>query len=359
MSLKIVRNNFLAKQIVFIDGLPGCGKTLFSSLLSSFERVEKITYSYEIEHLCAIHHLKRSELDPTIAMVKMLTDLLVYDMMMSRNVNCRPSDLSSIFRHPNCWMYLKRLFQKGDMLIPDRISKEKPILSLTVHNLLSIATPIFQALENRVVFVEIVRHPLYMIIQQALNNKRMIFNARDFTIYYDYNGKELPWYVHGWEEEFLLANPVEKAIHFIDKVGGLMDSSRDQNNSMFPGQILTIPFEKFVINPEPFMVELEKVLGSKITQTTRRVLRKQNVPRKKFSEGIPLDIYKRCGWIPSDENLSEIGEFNIRRQYVVENASKETVAILDRLCADYEEIYMGGRLIGENGYKVSKSVKIK
>ena len=124
-DIKIVRNLHLAEKIVFIDGLPGCGKTLFSSLISAFDRAEKITYSYEIEHLCAIYKLKRSEIDPIVAMIRMLSDLLIYDMMMSRNVNFRPSDLSSGLKHPDKLKYIRRLFQKGDMSIPERIIEER------------------------------------------------------------------------------------------------------------------------------------------------------------------------------------------------------------------------------------------
>ena len=37
-------------------------------------------------------------------------------------------------------------------------------------------------------------------------------------------------------------------------------------------------------------------------------MKKQNIPRKKVSDGISLDIYKRCGWVPPDKKLSEAEE---------------------------------------------------
>jgi hypothetical protein len=351
IDFKITRNSHFDGKIIFIDGLPGCGKTLFSSLVTAFERVEKITYSYEIEHLCAIHQLKRAESDSVVAMVRMLTDLIVYDMMMSRNVNCRPSDLSSIFRHPDKLKYIKRFFSKGDMAVPARVIKEKPILPITVHNLLSVASPIFKALGERVVYIEIVRHPLYMIIQQALNNELMVFNVRDFTIYYEYQQKEMPWYTLGWEQQFLNANYVEKAVLFIEKVGGMMDNSRNEMNKEYPGRILTIPFEKFVTNPDIYMNQMESLMDSRITKSTSKMLRKQNVPRKKVSEGIPLEIYKRCGWVPPKAGLSERGEFEVRRKFAFENVSPEILKTLDRLCTEYEEKYLGGVIIGKDGYK--------
>ena len=350
-NVTLIRNNHLASKVVFIDGLPGCGKTHFSTIISSLHKVEKITYSYDIEQLCAIAYLNRIEPDAVVAMIRMSSDLLIYDSMMSRNVNFRPSDLSSIFNHPDKLKYLKRLFSKGDLEVPKRIVQEKPILPITVHNLLMAAMTIFKALKERVVFIEIVRHPLYMIIQQALNNEKLIFNARDFSVYFEYNEKEMPWYTLGWEEQFINANPVEKAIYFIEKVGDKMGLSKKNLDVYFPCQILTIPFEDFVTKPDIYLNEIAKLIDSEITKSTLKTMIKQKVPRKKYSDGIPLDIYKRCGWVPPKGDLTEMGEFNVRRQFVLENASPEAIKILDKLCADYEAKYMGGKLIGENGYK--------
>ena len=52
--------------------------------------------------------------------------------------------------------HFKRIFQEGDMAIPDRITKEKPILSLTTHDLLAYSEPVFKGLNDRLTFIEIV-----------------------------------------------------------------------------------------------------------------------------------------------------------------------------------------------------------
>ena len=80
------------------------------------------------------------------------------------------------------------------------------------------------------------------------------------------------------------------------------------------------------------------------------MLKKQNVPRQKVSDVIPLEIYKRCGWVPHKAGLSEKKEFQVRRQFAVENVSPEILKILDRLCAEYEKVYMGKVIIGNDGY---------
>lgn len=58
---KLTRQKYLAEKIVSIAGLPGCGKTLFSNLISSFGNVEKLTYSYEIEFYCATAYLNKMD----------------------------------------------------------------------------------------------------------------------------------------------------------------------------------------------------------------------------------------------------------------------------------------------------------
>ena len=104
--------------------------------------------------------------------------------------------------------------------------------------------------------------------------------------------------------------------------------------------LLTIPFEEFVLSPEPFISDITDLLGTETTSKTNKVLKYQNVPRKKASEGIPLEIYKRCGWEPSEKNLSEREELDKRREWIREmGASKDTLAIIDHLSENYERHY--------------------
>ena len=129
-------------------------------------------------------------------------DKKIYETMMGRDVNFRISDLSSVFQDANPWRYFKRIFQKGDLVIPDRIKQERPILNLTTHNLLSRSDPLISALGDSVIFIEVVRHPLYMVKQQQLNMERLLYNARDIQINIEYQEHQLPYYAHGWEKEF-------------------------------------------------------------------------------------------------------------------------------------------------------------
>jgi hypothetical protein len=126
----------------------------------------------------------------------------------------------------------------------------------------------------------------------------------------------------------------------MDKCIELTESFKFNYQERFGGQIITIPFESFVLNPWPYMEQIEKMLGSNITSKTKKVLKKQRVPRNKIADGLPLEIYKRCGWEPPERSLTEKEELEKRRQFAIENgASKKSMAVLDNLSEKYETTY--------------------
>jgi hypothetical protein len=340
MNSKLIRNRHLAPKIIVIDGLPGCGKTMLSPIISALDRVEVMTFSYELEYILTLSYLGKITDDAANTMIRISTDLKLYNLMMSRETNFRPSDLSSIFKHKSPIRYIKRLFEAGDESIPEKIISENPILLLTTHQMSALSKPLFNALRSRLFFIEIVRHPLYMIIQNTINMSNITSDVRDFDLQIDFHGRQLPFYSFGYEKEFDEALPVEKAILFMDKFTSLAETNMRELNLDKNPQFIKIPFEPFVLNPWPYLKTIEESLGSKITKKTKNTLKKQKVPREKISDGIPLDIYKRCGWEEPDHRLSEVDELDKRRQYVLNQGASDTaLKVLDKLCVGYESNY--------------------
>ena len=342
----IVRKPQMVEKVLFVDGQPGCGKSMFSSIVASLDRVEKMTIKYQIEMTCALRLLNRIDEDVAIALIGLYTDLTIYDQMMSREINFRPRDVSSVFRDPKPLRYIKRLFQKGNEIIPERIKREQPILHFTTHDLLSRSEPVFNALGDRVIFIEVVRHPLYMVKQEALNMEWLINDPRHFEIYYTYQGNRFPYFTLGWEDIFLKSNNIERAVYMIDNMHQRAEEFKKRciGNILREEQILTIPFEQFVIHPWLYMNKIEEALGTKKTPATFRIMKREKVPRKMYAAGRNLAIYKRYGWETPKKGTDERKELALRRDFVKKHSSSEVLKIVDMISAEYEERYLGEKL---------------
>jgi len=311
-------------------------KQCFLQIFLSFDRVEILSYAFEIEFICRLHYLSKITEDASIAMVKNLIDYKLYNLMMGRDVNFRFSDLSSVFSYPNPLKYFKRIFQQGDLFVPDRIKKVKPIINIATHDVLSMSLPIQKALEKRLTFIEVVRHPLFMIIQQFFNLERLLFNPRDVQIHFEYKKNQLPYFVNGWEELFLKSNNIDRTIYSMERQINLTEKFKKN----YKYNITTIPFEHFVKSPYHYIGLIENSAKTAKTKITEKVMRKQKVPRENIVDGLSLDIYKRCGWVPPKNGLSECEEYMIRRKFAVDQgASKKAIKTLDLLSEKYEGTY--------------------
>ncbi|MBI3332850.1 MAG: hypothetical protein HYZ93_02030 [Candidatus Omnitrophica bacterium] len=341
---RLVREHRFVERAVFAGGLPGCGKSLITALLGSFKGVEIQIYKEEMEHICSLRYLGRMEEDAATAVIRLMTDMDLYNVMQSRETNFRFSDCSSIFRNPGTLRYLRRLFQPGDAAAADRIRSQRPILQILMHNLLVLIPPVFRALGDSLRVIEVVRHPLYMVKQWHLYMDRYGADPRDFSICFDYRGRSLPFFALGWEEVYLAANPMDRVIHSMDRltrrgeevIQALSDSER--------ARFLRIPFEPFVLDPWPTIGRIERLLGTERTPLTLRELKRQNVPRKRIADGIPLPIYRLNGWQPAGRGATERAELDRRREFARQQATPEGMRVLDRISAEYEARYMEGIL---------------
>ena len=83
MNFEVVRPDILCKKLVMVDGLPGCGKTMLSAVISSLDRIELLKYSYEIENLCRLNYFKNINSQTSAAMIQYQLDLILYNQMMA------------------------------------------------------------------------------------------------------------------------------------------------------------------------------------------------------------------------------------------------------------------------------------
>ena len=200
--MNFIRKGELAEKILITDGLPGCGKTMLSPILSSLDRVEMYYFAFEIEFIARLFYFKQIKKQSALTLIRMLTDYKLYNSMMGREINLRHLDLSSVTRHHNYKMYLNRLMKPGDDLIPKIIKNKKPVLHLTTHDLLNYSEIVVKALKPRLTYVELTRHPIDMVNQQIYIMKDHFNNPRSIQIEFEYKKKPLPYWSHKWKKIF-------------------------------------------------------------------------------------------------------------------------------------------------------------
>jgi len=130
-----IRKNKLCKQVVFIDGMWGTGKSILSPVVGSFNRVEKQMLNHNFEYISALENYGKIQNSEAKSLIQLMSDVSIFNSMISREVNLRPFDDSGLLNNSNAFKYLKRLFKVGDSTTVDEIINDKPILHIMSHNI--------------------------------------------------------------------------------------------------------------------------------------------------------------------------------------------------------------------------------
>jgi hypothetical protein len=333
---KLIRHTQIAEKIILIDGISGSGKSVLLPVLSSFRNTEKGRMEHIYEYLSILHSLKKIDTDAAIYMMRIYADLAIYNQMISREVNLRIHDDSGLLNNPKPLEYIARLFYKDGETVLKRIKKYSPILNIMTHQILPNIDLAFQSFGQRLKVVVMVRHPLYMIDHWINYIERYGTDPREFSIWLDCDGKKIPWFAYGWEEKYLASNSTDKSIMSIAWLIRKSYEAYDKLSSNQKDQVIIIPFERFVIEPGPYINALEHLLDTKITSKTMKVLKRQRCPRATLSAGRG---HKNYGWKKAKQNNDDLSDFNQRKSSINIKANMESINILTALSREYEEKY--------------------
>lgn len=331
-----MRSTHIAEHIVFLDGLTGTGKTMIGPLMGSFARVELLRLEHIYEYLCALHDLGSLEHDAAAAMISMYADIACYNTMIARETNFRPADLSSVFSNPGALTYLRRLFMKDGDAVIERITSERPILQVLTHQAMPVLRVAFDAFRDRLRVIEMVRHPLYLLEHGASYIERHGTDARDFTVWIEHDGHSLPWFARGWEDLWLASSSADKVIYSLDWIVRRGAETLDGLSPEAREGVLEVPFEGFVLDPDPWVARIAKTIGTEPTAATARIMKAQKVPRAIVAAGPDKAIYRRYAWSAPEAGATERSAYDARYAWARQHASAEALETLDRMCAEYE-----------------------
>jgi len=280
----------LTPNLVFIDGLTRCGKSIFSPLIGTFERCEQIRFFSLIEQLIPAIMTESIELDFCRSLLRTQLNEFAYDMMLSRNANFRKGEQTSIYNHPEPEIYENRLNKpEGDGVISEIRSNER-IIPIMTHDMMASMDSLIQ-LNLNFKMIEIYRHPIDLINSQFQRGwgKRFGNDPRAFTLTVSKMGALYPWYAIGFEDMWESFSELERVVWMTLT---LLEKSVTNHKELTDKQnLLSIRFEDLVTTPNPVIAKITQFLRTQETKNTWEVLEKSNIPRM-IDKGKRISTFK-------------------------------------------------------------------
>ncbi len=307
---------FHPEKVILVDGITRTGKSMLGPIMTSFQGVEIERMEMILERICQLYYFNKLKEDAAIALLRLEIHMKTYESMISRNTNFRFTDHSGVWRNVKTLRYLKRLFMKEGDLVLDKIKKEKPIFQVQQHDVLGMSKIYFKAWGDRLRILEMIRNPIDLIEDQYRRGygKREGHDPRVFSLTIKYKNKVLPRFAVGWEEEYLSLSTMDRVIRLIEARTDMWKKGYNELRKKEQKQVIFIPFEKFIVKPEPYLKRIEKSVGRKRTRLTNNALKKQGVPRI-------LDTSKR----------------KRNKEKILKLASEKYIKKLEKLTKEYEK----------------------
>lgn len=179
-----------------------------------------------------------------------------------------------------------------------------------------------------------------MVNQQIYIMRDHYKNPRSIQVEFEYKNLPLPYWSSTWKNKFLKENNVNRAIYNIFNMYNDNIKNRKKLKKSLKNNYICIPFEKFTVDPMPFLKKISKSLKSKITRTTLKEMKEQKIPRKNFFNTPQTEIYKRVGG-----SLKDVvdREKDIERKIAIfkkNGATKKYLDLLKKISKDYEKKYV-------------------
>tara|TARA_Y100001968_G_scaffold266413_1_gene255895 strand:+ start:844 stop:1929 length:1086 start_codon:yes stop_codon:yes gene_type:complete len=307
---EIIKSSNFPNKVLIINGWEGCGKTCICNVFKSIDGVENMRYSMEMELISHLWLSKNLNLNAASTSLKMISDYIIYNLFQSREINIRPSDLSSIFRSPIWFKYIKRLFSKGGADCVPFIT-DRTILKLVTHNLYECNELIQDTFKERLIFIEVARDPIYMLSQLKYNQDTIYKNKcspRNFTLNYKQTGNPI---VDGLKAiDNHTQDNWETSLDFLERRMKIYFNSTKNKNYTDKKLPFFIFFEDFVKEPYPFISSMNKHYNIKFNRSLKKYLKNERIPRSHHSDGKKRKIYEKIGWVKLDSSTKKRSELD-------------------------------------------------
>jgi hypothetical protein len=293
------------------------------------KNVEMVKFDVIYEYVCILLHLGQITPSAAAFFLQSYSDDLQYSNLIGRNTNLRWKDQSGFSQNPHKIRTLYRLFSsEGDSRIQE-IELENIALFVMSHHVFSISDPLFSVFGDRLKFIEIVRHPLYLV-QHWYSYLSRFDSKRELTPSINVSGVKVPWFAASWSDAYIRASIIDRAllsiVYLYEDLEKTIDSRTFHSNKM-----LIQSFESMVFEPHQNLAAISNFLGRSHHPGIEAIMRKEKIPRSVISKG---KGYKSYGWA-SNNHESEKAAYVELIHFVKTNATSSVFESFEQVISRY------------------------
>lgn len=324
MQFELQKSRQFSNDVILVDGSWGTGKSAITPVISAFTGVEKKRIDPIIEYTAILNWLHKLGDDAAQTLFSNYADYFTYHNQIGREVNLRWSDDSGFRNSPGAARYLSRLFRRDGDHIVTEIETKQPATLLVSDFAVVAVKQLSVALGSRLKFIEVVRHPLYLVNYWD-HYLRDFDRSREFTLASEVEGERVPWIAADWVDEYLKASHFDRVLLLIARAQELVFTKVAESQNC-----LIVPFEQYVTETDAWLNRLSLFLGRDFHYGIRRIKKRHLLPRSNVSAGRQSN---QRSWVTSDES-SEASIYN----NLLENVHSESTSICFELfCAAIRE----------------------
>lgn len=312
-EIELVKEN-ITDNIVFISGLTRSGKSILCPIISSFENTEKVNVNFFMEQIPFLEFLGKLPEDTSVHLLRAGMNLMVYDNSIGRNANFRLNDYTSVWKYKDPVRYIQRLFDPDKDSALDKINGKKSIFSMMVHNGLWHSDIWFKAFP-KLKIIHMQRNPVEIAFSWMEKNygKNFYSSVRANIVTFNYKGSVLPYYAHGWEDEYIGHSEMDRIIYMISKIRKFHLESYEKLSQNFKDRVLFVSHHEVATDPNVALIDVLKFIDTKYSSDTPRILSEERCPRIVIKDDLEKkkNIIKKASSSEAfDELMKIMSEFN-------------------------------------------------
>tara|TARA_B000000475_G_scaffold105325_2_gene85524 strand:+ start:26567 stop:27640 length:1074 start_codon:yes stop_codon:yes gene_type:complete len=285
-KFKINFTDYITPNPVFIDGISKSGKLVIDNIVSHMDRMELISMRYITDTIFDFVETGLMDEDAALEIIGSQMDQRLWKNYLGRDLNTNRNDMSSVHssRNPNDYFERMNRLDNDETYAEflNSLKRDNPISPESTDDLF-LKNDILLNHFKKLKFIVLFRHPLEIAYAWYINGRGTRYLDNDVRMghhTYNVNGKNAPEFAISWAEEYHKILPIDRVLKSVYLCCSDYLIAYKNISNKLEEKILCLTFEKFVVDPEKYILEIEEFLGTERSPNTQKLLADQRVPRK-------------------------------------------------------------------------------